>query len=864
MKRLFFFSIVALFAFSLLVSAQSDLQEIGNGDANTEGASPGAGVFNALAKVFSVADNPSEFTFTRTLSVPFNTQSNTGSITETASFKISGRLKEIDTSSSDNRVFEFQNGSIEWNFQQSSDDGGTRCRRQKVVSGTGKDAISNLDIPFDTNGGKDASGNYVHLNNYGLKLVYKKQGLSGKSEFSIVGQVLIPMDYAQIATPSGSATCDGDSSPSSFTQKKPIVTQFPVTLLNFDAGKFSQSGQLVGVEPSGNNFEGTVVSSSHEAKFSSFVSVTPISLGGDQSPWNVAWKIELPNPGKKIKETLELDSDNDGLTDIDEGIYGTDKHNADTDGDGLLDGWEVKGVYVGGVNAVDLPSMGSDPLKKDVFLEIDWMQNATVSYKPQNAVLQKVINAFADHGIRLHIDIGQWGGGNSVALQPLAAWDSFDFINNSYKPIYLDNNRYLFDIKKDNFNSKRIGIFYYGIFVREMPEATGEATTGGNFFVAMIPRDTVQAKAGTLMHEFGHALQLGHGGRLDHELEYDSVNFKPNYRSVMNYNFQFNGVPVLNFSTGALVYGLDYSEEALTNLDERNGLNEPNGLVSKDPLAVSFYSCRDNGHGQTASDRLDIKNNASKNMIVWFVLNGSGIDWDCNGAISGQPKISVNGNDGSPYDNSGSLELMNGRSDWDKIVLKTGCGGYGIEKSVTQDNQIDVSELHDKCPELADIHSKLGSRNNPETLPPRYPFIGEACDGVDNDGNGKIDEGCPDRDGDGVVDELDNCPGVANADQSDSNGDFVGDACADAYFFNKNTTIGTNAGESSNSATQSEIEQIQNSNGEPNQSAPLGRELAVLTSLTGIDFGSILLAFAAIVIAGIIIAFFVLKKLLRK
>ncbi|MDP3742614.1 MAG: hypothetical protein Q8R15_04835, partial [Candidatus Micrarchaeota archaeon] len=125
--KIFFFSIVMFFAFSFLVSAQSDFQEIG-GDASAEDSSASEGALTALTRVFSLADKPTEITFTRTLSVPFNTQSNVGSITETASFKISGRLKEIDPDSNDltryaDRAFEFQNGTIEWNFQQNSDDG---------------------------------------------------------------------------------------------------------------------------------------------------------------------------------------------------------------------------------------------------------------------------------------------------------------------------------------------------------------------------------------------------------------------------------------------------------------------------------------------------------------------------------------------------------------------------------------------------------------------------------------------------------------------------------------------------------------------------------------------------------------------
>ena len=38
--------------------------------------------------------------------------------------------------------------------------------------------------------------------------------------------------------------------------------------------------------------------------------------------------------------------------------------------------------------------------------------------------------------------------------------------------------------------------------------------------------------------------------------------------------------------------------------------------------------------------------------------------------------------------------------------------------------------------------------------------------------------GGPDSDGDGVSDRQDNCPGVANPDQQDADGDGAGDACS--------------------------------------------------------------------------------------
>lgn len=48
---------------------------------------------------------------------------------------------------------------------------------------------------------------------------------------------------------------------------------------------------------------------------------------------------------KNTQPNINLDTDNDGLTDEDEIIYGTDPHNRDTDGDGYPDGEEVAGGY---------------------------------------------------------------------------------------------------------------------------------------------------------------------------------------------------------------------------------------------------------------------------------------------------------------------------------------------------------------------------------------------------------------------------------------------------------------------------------------------------------------------------------------
>ena len=71
-----------------------------------------------------------------------------------------------------------------------------------------------------------------------------------------------------------------------------------------------------------------------------------------------------------------------------------------------------------------------------------------------------------------------------------------------------------------------------------------------------------------------------------------------------------------------------------------------------------------------------------------------------------------------------------------------------------------------------------------------YPLAPELCDGKDNNCNQNVDEGFPDKDGDGIADCVDgdgdgdglgdledNCPAVANPGQEDLDGDGLGDVC---------------------------------------------------------------------------------------
>ena len=78
----------------------------------------------------------------------------------------------------------------------------------------------------------------------------------------------------------------------------------------------------------------------------------------------------------------------------------------------------------------------------------------------------------------------------------------------------------------------------------------------------------------------------------------------------------------------------------------------------------------------------------------------------------------------------------------------------------------------------------------PQSCDPLEGALPEACNGLDDDCNGEVDEQFPDSngdgvadcmtdddDGDGVPDGLDNCPYDANSDQADFDLDTIGDAC---------------------------------------------------------------------------------------
>ena len=263
-----------------------------------------------------------------------------------------------------------------------------------------------------------------------------------------------------------------------------------------------------------------------------------------------------------------------------------DGSTADADGDALLDCWETDGIDFDGDGTVDLELYDvngdgtiqaderADPNQKDIYVEIDWM----ALHQPDTTALNNVINSFANQGIRLHIQTNEQAlaHNNDLAFEPCtipATGSTPDF--DDVKLVHFGTAAERGDANSVNIlNAKRF-VFRYTLFVHNLlglGGTSGCAELPGNDSVVSLGKwalflfhrtGSPDQQAGTFMHEFGHNLNLRHGGG-------DNTNCKPNYLSVMSYTRQFDN---------DYVFGrpLDYSPSLLPPLNE-NSLSEPAGI----------------------------------------------------------------------------------------------------------------------------------------------------------------------------------------------------------------------------------------------------------------------------------------------
>jgi hypothetical protein len=418
----------------------------------------------------------------------------------------------------------------------------------------------------------------------------------------------------------------------------------------------------------------------------------------------------------------------------------------DADGDGLANCWELQGgIGSNGMGGflVDLP--GANPQRKNLYLEVDFMQ----FHRPNAAAIAAVVDSFrrapvanpdGSMGVDLFVEIGAAPIAHANNIRMLAC----DVVcDNIFEELFgpcdasADPDVSFDDLKNANFGTAanrvlKTQVYRYAVFAHDLvgfPGTSGCGELPGNDLVVTLGggwathQDAQMAdptgatacgaacfeeQAGTLMHELGHTLGLEHGGD-------EGKNCKPNYVSVMNYAFQINN------SVAPRV--LNYSEGKMRSLNELTLLEQQGlGLAVGNDSFTAFGPVPASG--------------------VLSAPTTPPINWNRN-FNAGIPLI-----ESIPV----AVDLTNM---WPRVV-GSGCG-QGTDTSLTDHN--DWNALVYVVPTLFNF-GVLGARDNvvQETVMSDTVYAG-------------------DDDGDGVPNPRDNCVMMANPTQADANGDNIGDAC---------------------------------------------------------------------------------------
>jgi hypothetical protein len=308
----------------------------------------------------------------------------------------------------------------------------------------------------------------------------------------------------------------------------------------------------------------------------------------------------------------------------------------DIDEDGFPDLAELEGLDVDGDGVIDLdlPGLGADPCRKTMVVEIDFMDGADtgLSHVPHPAVINTLVDSFNDAPIAAAENCPYEG----FPTQP----QGVNFLGYVSQEIPEETGFYqtlneLPDTRESYFDQQLLPYVHYAVYAHALDTSgttSGQCCNEGSFIVSLgnwsletVPPSGSRVsffdpagdqdrrlviEAGTLMHELGHALGLGHGGD-------DRVNFKPNYLSIMNYMFQTNGMLRVDDPAAIII---DYSQRLLPTLDET-------------ALDESLVLCVDADCPPliTAWDRNDLTN------TIDFADTTMPIDWNFDGAIDDNP-----------------------------------------------------------------------------------------------------------------------------------------------------------------------------------------------------------------------------------
>jgi hypothetical protein len=218
-----------------------------------------------------------------------------------------------------------------------------------------------------------------------------------------------------------------------------------------------------------------------------------------------------------------------------------DHRNMDFDNDGLNN-----------VEEYLTSEWGSDPYRKDIFVELDQMKagpnRETASIFPQESK-ELLRNAFDKYNIFLHLDDGSMGGGEMIPFDNETPREELAVI---YQDYFLHGNP----------NNWRRGVFHYGVLVYDATYAGYMFGTDDDYWGAFqISSNRVKkhtylsgediAYASVYMHELGHTLNIrmpgGHDTNSYYPWQLGWWKWRP-YKSCMNYGYTYD---LIDYSDGS-------------------------------------------------------------------------------------------------------------------------------------------------------------------------------------------------------------------------------------------------------------------------------------------------------------------------
>jgi hypothetical protein len=208
-------------------------------------------------------------------------------------------------------------------------------------------------------------------------------------------------------------------------------------------------------------------------------------------------------------------------------------------------------------------SFSSDPFRKDLFLEMDYMDvgpNGEQSIVPEDS-REQLKDPFARRNIVFHFDTGEINGGELIPFDPL-------IIIGEVRPLY---NKYF--LHNDSTTWRR-GVFHYGIYVYSTkPNGYGFSgdvdpfmgyNPGTNAFIISSKQMEKNARwnlkplsyyyASATMHEMGHTMSLRNGHPPGCDNHFGGAPWQlgywiyRNYKSIMNYRYTYH---IFDYSDGS-------------------------------------------------------------------------------------------------------------------------------------------------------------------------------------------------------------------------------------------------------------------------------------------------------------------------